>query len=113
VLIGDRRKFLTAIKSSRISRSSERDAAALGIQWSSRKELVRSDQVKALYQGELERSIRTSNGGEDPPPSSRSWTNDFTIENDEITPSLKASRKVIDKKYKDVMRGMYIDENVD
>jgi len=111
VLIGDRRKFLTAIIIPNFEKL-ERDAAALGIQWSSRQELVSNDKVKALYQGELDRF----NQNLDRQEKIRRFSllaNDFTIENDEITPSLKVKRKVIDKKYKDVIDGMYIDENVD
>ena len=39
--------------------------------------------------------------------------NEFTIENDEITPSLKVKRKVIDKRYKDIIDEMYIGEDAD
>ena len=38
---------------------------------------------------------------------------DFTIEADEITPSLKVKRKVIDKKYKDIIDQLYKDDFVD
>jgi long-chain acyl-CoA synthetase len=111
VLIGDRRKFLTAIIIPNFEKL-ERDAAALGIQWSSRQELVSNDKIKALYQGEIDRFNKNLDRQE----KVRRFTllaSDFTIENDEITPSLKVKRKVIDKKYKDVIDGMYIDENVD
>ena len=33
---------------------------------------------------------------------------DFTIDEDEITPSLKVKRKNIDKKYKNVIDQMYV-----
>jgi len=111
VLIGDRRKFLTAIIIPNFEKL-ERDAAALGIQWNDRQELVSNDKVKALFQSELDRF----NQNLDRQEKIRRFAllaSDFTIENDEITPSLKVKRKVIDKKYKDVIDGMYIDENVD
>jgi len=111
VLIGDRRKFLTAIIIPNFEKL-ERDASALGIQWTNRQELVNHDKVKAIFQSELDRF----NQNLDRQEKIRRFAllaNDFTIENDEITPSLKVKRKVIDKKYKDVIDGMYIDENVD
>ena len=111
VLIGDRRKFLTAIIVPNFEKL-ERDAAALGVQWNSRDELVKHDKVKEIFQGELDRFNKNLDRQE----KIRRFTllaNDFTIEADEITPSLKVKRKVIDKKYKDVIDGMYIDENVD
>jgi len=111
VLIGDRRKFLTLIIIPNFEKL-ERDAAALGIQWNSRQELVNNEKVKAIFQSELDRF----NQNLDRQEKIRRFAllaNDFSIENDEITPSLKVKRKVIDKKYKDVIDGMYIDENVD
>ncbi|HJW93040.1 MAG TPA: long-chain fatty acid--CoA ligase, partial [Thermoanaerobaculia bacterium] len=111
VIIGDRRKFLTAIIVPNFEKL-ERDAAGLGIQWQSRQELVANEKVKDLYQAEINRF----NQNLDRQEKIRRFTllaNDFTIENDEITPSLKVKRKVIDKKYKDVIDGMYIDENVE
>ena len=33
--------------------------------------------------------------------------NDFTIEEGELTPSLKVKRKVCDQKYRDVIDGLY------
>ena len=38
---------------------------------------------------------------------------DFTIDADEITPSLKVKRKVIDKKYKEVIDQLYVDDGID
>lgn len=111
VLIGDRRKFLTAIIVPNFEKL-ERDAAALGIKWNTRQELVGHDKVKALFQSEIDRF----NQNLDRQEKIRRFAllaNDFTIDADEITPSLKVKRKVIDKKYKDVIDGMYIDENVE
>ncbi len=111
VIIGDRRKFLTAIIIPNFEKL-ERDAAGLGVQWTSRQELVDNEKVKALYQAEIDRFNKNLDRQE----KIRRFAllaNDFTIENDEITPSLKVKRKVIDKKYKDVIDGMYIDENVE
>ena len=37
----------------------------------------------------------------------------FTIDADEITPSMKVKRKMIDKNYKSIIDGLYVDENAD
>jgi long-chain acyl-CoA synthetase len=54
VLIGDRRKFLTALIVPNFEKL-ERDAAALGVKWSTRQELVGNEKVKAMFQSELDR----------------------------------------------------------
>ena len=38
---------------------------------------------------------------------------DFEIERDEITPSLKVKRNIIEKRYKDVIDGLYAGEGGD
>jgi len=38
---------------------------------------------------------------------------DFTIDDDEITPSMKVKRKMIDKKYKEIIDQLFLDENVE
>ncbi len=38
---------------------------------------------------------------------------DFEIERDEITPSLKVKRAIIEKRYKDVIDGLYAEEAAD
>jgi long-chain acyl-CoA synthetase len=108
VLIGDRRKFLVALIVPNFEKL-ERDATAMGVQWHSREELVTNDRVKAIFQGELDRFNKNLDRQE----KIRRFTlisRDFTIDDDEITPSLKVKRKVIDKKYKSQIDEMYIDE---
>jgi long-chain acyl-CoA synthetase len=110
VLIGDRRKFLTALIVPNFEKL-ERDAAAAGIEVKSRDELVGHDRVKAMIQDEIDRF----NQNLDRQEKIRRFAllpRDFTIEDDEITPSLKVKRKVIDKKYKNVIDQLYADENL-
>jgi len=110
VLIGDRRKFLTALIVPNFEKL-ERDAAAAGIQAKSYDELVKHDGVKLMIQGEIDRF----NQNLDRQEKIRRFAllpRDFTIEEDEITPSLKVKRKVIDKKYKNVIDQLYADENL-
>ena len=108
VLIGDRRKFLTAIIVPNFEKL-ERDAAAMGVNFKDRDELVGSDKVKQLFQSELDRF----NQNLDRQEKIRRFTllpNDFTIDNDEITPSLKVKRKVIDTRYKPMIDEMYAND---
>jgi long-chain acyl-CoA synthetase len=110
VLIGDRRKFLVALIVPNFEKL-EREAAARGIAFKNPAELVGDDRVKALIQDEINRF----NQNLDRQEKIRRFAllpRDFTIDDDEITPSLKVKRKNIDKKYKDVIDQMYADENL-
>ncbi len=110
VLIGDRRKFLIALIVPNFEKL-EREAAALGVQFQTKEELVGNDKVKALIQNEIDRF----NQNLDRQEKIRRFAllpRDFTIEEDEITPSLKVKRKNIDKKYKHIIDTLYADENL-
>jgi long-chain acyl-CoA synthetase len=111
VLIGDRRKFLVALIVPNFDKL-ERDAAAMGVHWQTREELVSNDRVKAIFQAEIDRFNKNLDRQE----KIRRFSlvpRDFTIDDDEITPSLKVKRKVIDKKYKSQIDEMYVDEGVE
>jgi len=65
--------------------------------------------VKAIFQSEIDRFNQSLDRQE----KIRRFAllpRDFTIDEDEITPSLKVKRKVVDKKYKDIIDSMYADE---
>ncbi|MEO8379798.1 MAG: long-chain fatty acid--CoA ligase [Acidobacteriota bacterium] len=109
VLIGDRRKFLVALIVPNFEKL-EREATALGVVYKTPEELVANDKVKALIQGELDRF----NQNLDRQEKIRRFallSRDFTIEEDEITPSLKVKRKIIDKKYKPIIDKLFEDES--
>ena len=111
VLIGDRRKYVVALIVPNFEKL-ERDAAAMGIRFDSREELVNDDRVKQIYQNEIDRFNRNLDRQE----KIRRFAllpRDFTIDADEITPSLKVKRKMIDKKYKDIIDQLYADEGVE
>jgi long-chain acyl-CoA synthetase len=110
VLIGDRRKYLCALIVPNFEKL-QREAAALGVTTKDQGELVSDPRVKALIQGELDRFNKNLDRQE----KIRRFAllpRDFTIDEDEITPSLKVKRKVIDKKYKHLIDQMYEDENL-
>ena len=110
VLIGDRRKFLIALIVPNFEKL-EREATTMGVQFKSREDLVSDTRIKSLIQDEIDRF----NQNLDRQEKIRRFallSRDFTIEDDEITPSLKVKRKVIDKKYKNVIDELYADENL-
>ncbi|HEX6099677.1 MAG TPA: long-chain fatty acid--CoA ligase [Thermoanaerobaculia bacterium] len=110
VLIGDRRKYLIALIVPNFEKL-EREATALGVQYSTKEQLVSDEKVKALIQNEIDRF----NQNLDRQEKIRRFAllpRDFTIEDDEITPSLKVKRKNIDKKYKHIIDTLYADENL-
>jgi long-chain acyl-CoA synthetase len=84
----------------------------MGVDFKSRDELVKNDKVRTLIQDEIDRF----NQNLDRQEKIRRFTllsRDFTIDDDEITPSLKVKRKNIDKKYKDMIDQMFVDEDAD
>ncbi|HET8798626.1 MAG TPA: long-chain fatty acid--CoA ligase [Thermoanaerobaculia bacterium] len=110
VLLGDRRKYLAALIVPNFEKL-EREAAGLGVHVRSREELVDHPKIKALIQDEIDRFNKNLDRQE----KIRRFAliaRDFSIEEDEITPSLKVKRKVIDKKYKHVIDTLYEDENL-
>lgn len=111
VLIGDKRKYLVALIVPNFDKL-EREASAMGIRVDDHNELVKNEKVIHIFQNEIDRF----NQNLDRQEKIRRFAllpRDFTIENDEITPSLKVKRKVIDKKYKDVIDVLYAGEDAE
>jgi long-chain acyl-CoA synthetase len=111
VLVGDRRKYLIALLVPNFDKL-ERDAKAMGVQFNSREELIADAKVQQIYQTEIDRF----NQNLDRQEKIRRFAllpRDFTIDADEITPSLKVKRKMIDKKYKEIIDQLFIDENLE
>src|SRR5205809_6059683 len=108
VLIGDQRKYLVALIVPNFDKL-QRDAAAMGIRAASQDELVEEEKVRDLYQREINRFNEILDRQE----KIRRFAllpRDFTIEADEITPSLKVKRKNIDTKYKSIIDELYTGE---
>ena len=111
VLVGDRRKYLIALLVPNFDKL-ERDAKAMGVQFNSRDELIANPKVQQIYQTEIDRF----NQNLDRQEKIRRFAllpRDFSIDEDEITPSLKVKRKMIDKKYKEIIDQLFIDENLE
>ena len=108
MLIGDQRKYLAALIVPNFEKL-ERDAAALGVTTENRDEMIADRRVRKIFQDEIDRF----NVNLDRQEKIRRFAllpRDFTIEADEITPSLKVKRKVIDKKYKQIIDELYTGE---
>ncbi len=105
VLIGDRRKFLSALIAPNFE-AVEGWARAQGIAFDSRESLIKNRKVRALFQ----QAIDIVNGDE---PSERRikafalLPNDLTIDGGELTPTLKLRRRVIAEKYAAIIDGLY------
>ncbi|MEA2571333.1 MAG: long-chain acyl-CoA synthetase [Acidobacteriota bacterium] len=111
VLIGDQRKYLAALIVPNFEKL-ERDATTMGVPFTNREELVAHDTVRGIFQGEIDR-FNTNLDRQEKIRRFALLARDFTIDEDEITPSLKVKRKNIDKKYKDLIDSLYVGEDAD
>lgn len=109
VLLGDRRKYLSALIVPNFDRL-EHEAKALGVHAESHEALIADERVKQLFQNEIDRFNRNLDRQE----KIRRFTllpRDFTVEEDEMTPTMKVKRRNVDKKYKALIDAMYTDES--
>jgi long-chain acyl-CoA synthetase len=107
VVIGDRRKFVSALVVPEFEKLEEY-ARFNNIAFSSRSELVKNSHVVNFIQAEVERST----------PGLASYEKikkvalldrDFEIEKDELTPTLKVRRNIVAEKYKAVIDALYVE----
>jgi long-chain acyl-CoA synthetase len=107
VLIGDRKKFLSALIVPNFEKL-ESWARASGVAFRDHDELVKDPRVLSL----VRQAIDILNGDEPHERQIRAFallTRDFTIEGGELTPTMKIKRRVIAEKYEDVIERMYRD----
>jgi long-chain acyl-CoA synthetase len=105
VLIGDRRRFLSALIVPNFD-TLETWARSAGVTFHDRHELVGDPKVISLVQ----QAIDILNGDEPHERQIRAFallTEDFTIESGELTPTMKVKRRVVVEKHRDVIEGMY------
>ncbi len=106
VVIGDRRRFLSALVVPNFLALEER-AKSDGIPFSSREELVNRPEVVALYESVLSERSRELAGHE----RIKRFVvlpRELTQEAGEVTPTLKVRRRVVEQRYRDVIDGMYV-----
>jgi long-chain acyl-CoA synthetase len=108
VVVGDRRRYVTALIVPNFEKIEEY-AKFAKIPFADRADLVRNEQVISFLRSEIDRST----------PNLASYErirkigildHEFEIERDEITPTLKVKRNIIEKKYRDMIEGLYGDD---
>jgi len=108
-VIGDNRKYLSALI---VPAFAELEAWAKnsGVQFTNRRELVDDPKVKDLYTREIEEHMKDYARVEQ----IRKFAvldKEWSQETDELTPTLKLKRRVINQKYNPVIEGMYPTED--
>jgi len=111
VVVGDRRKFVSALIVPNFEKLEEY-ARRNGIAFRDRPELVRNPKVVAFLTAEVDRAT----------PMLASYEKikkllvldrDFELERGEITPSLKVKRNIVEKKYGDQIEALYREDKYD
>ncbi len=110
VLVGNRRKFLSALLVPNFDRL-EAWAQENGLPAERHGELIVHPKVRALFR----QAIDIVNGDEPHERQIRAFVllaEDFSTDGGELTPTLKVKRRVVDEKYKDVIDRMYAEAEV-
>lgn len=108
VVIGDRRKFVSALVVPNFDKLEEW-ARSEGVAFSGREELVRDERVAAFLQAEIDRATPNLASYERI-KKLRVLSRDFEIEQGEITPTLKVRRGSIEARYRELIDEMYREE---
>jgi long-chain acyl-CoA synthetase len=104
-IIGDNRKYLSALI---VPAFTELEAWAKngGIQFATRKELIENPKVKDLYTSEIEENMKDYARVEQ----IRKFAlleKEWSQETDELTPTLKLKRRVINQKFNNIIESLY------
>ncbi len=104
-MIGNKRNFPAALVVPRFE-ALEKWAAARGIAFKDREDLVRRPEIVAHY----EKAVKEATGGLAKFEQIKKITllpREFSLEAGELTPTLKVKRRVVEQKYKDLIDRMY------
>ncbi len=108
VVIGDRRHYVIALIVPNFEKIEEY-AKFVKIPFKDRAELVQNEQIVSFIRSEIERTT----------PNLASYERikkiaildrEFDIERDEITPTLKVKRNIIENRYRELIEGLYADD---
>jgi long-chain acyl-CoA synthetase len=108
VVVGDRKRFVAALVVPDFAKL-EDYARSIGISFEDRAGLVRDPRIVDFVKSEVDRATP----GLAPYERIKKIAlleRDFEIEKDEITPSLKVKRGIVEKRYKDVIDALYAEE---
>jgi long-chain acyl-CoA synthetase len=105
VLVGNQRRFVSVIIVPDFDKLEEY-ARAHDITWSSTEELVASERVEVLYAGEVEAACEHLASFE-MPKKFILLPREFSIEDGELTPSLKVKRRVVEHNLEDAIDRLY------
>jgi long-chain acyl-CoA synthetase len=105
VLIGDRRKFNSALIVPDFEYL-ENFARNEGIHYNSKEELLSNDKIIAAVQKSIN-SLQKDLAKYEQVRKFRLLSKPFTIEDGDLTPTLKVKRRVVEKKYADLIESMY------
>ena len=107
-LVGDKHKFASVLISPNFS-ALEGWAKGQGITPEDRRQLVQDEKVRTLYQGIVE-DVNKGLAQHETIKRFAVIPDEWSVEQDELTPSLKLKRRVIESKYKDEIDRFYQDE---
>ena len=108
VMLGDKRKFASMLIVPNFEQL-ERWAKIKNLIWTDRRQLVAMPIVRAKMEKEIFNRTKDLANFEQPKKIALLDT-DLTLENGEMTPTLKVKRKVVDARYKAVIDALYADE---
>ncbi len=109
VVIGDRRRFISALVVPNFEKLEEL-ARSRGISFSSRQELVRNPEIVAFVQAEIDR-LTGNLASYEKIKKIALLDRDLEIEKGEITPTLKVRRATVENRYRELIESLYREES--
>lgn len=106
MVIGDRRKFISALIIPNFEKLEEY-AKHSGLDYEDVEDLIKNEKVMNFMQSEVERAT-TGLSSYEKVKKIALLNRDFDIEKGEITPTLKVKRNIVEQKYKDLIDNIYI-----